>query len=58
MTLSPPTKFTFFLSLLIALLAVAAQFVSPIATYVPVPSFWLAIVAYLALMFGNLVRGV
>lgn len=61
MRLNPPTIIIFLISLVLALLAL---FVKLGSTYgVPVPmlfpnqAFWLAIIAYLTLMVGSVVRG-
>lgn len=57
MTLSAPTKLTFRLSLLIAILALLVQFVPQIAIYVPIAGFWIALAAYVLLALGNILRG-
>jgi hypothetical protein len=57
MRLTPPTNFTFFISMLLAALAVVGQFVSMVSNYVPLSMFWVAIVAYIVLWLGNLLRG-
>jgi hypothetical protein len=57
MRLTPPTNFTFAISMLLAALAVVGQFVSMVSNYVPLSMFWVAIVAYIVLWLGNLLRG-
>ncbi len=57
MQLSPPTKLTFRLSLLIAILALVVQFVPQVAIYVPIPGFYIALSAFLLLALGNVLRG-
>ncbi len=58
MRLNPPTIVIFLISLVLALLAlfVKLAFV-PIPALFPHQAFWLAIVAYLTLMVGSLVKG-
>jgi hypothetical protein len=43
--------------MLLAALAVVGQFVSMVSNYVPLSMFWVAIVAYIVLWLGNLLRG-
>jgi hypothetical protein len=57
MNLTPPTTLTFFISMLLAVLAIVGQFVSMVSNYIPISMFWLAIVAYIVLFLGNVVRG-
>ncbi|NJM33884.1 MAG: hypothetical protein HC850_03305 [Rhodomicrobium sp.] len=57
MRLTPPTNLTFFISVLFALLAIVGQFIHAIATNIPISMFWVAIVAYIVLFLGNVVRG-
>jgi len=57
MRLTPPTNMTFLISMLLAALAVVGQFVSMVSNYVPLSMFWVAIVAYIVLWLGNLLRG-
>ncbi len=61
MQLSPPTKLTFRLSLLIAILAlaieIAPQFVPALTQYAFLPGFWVAMVAFLLLALGNVLKG-
>lgn len=58
MRLNPPTILVFLISLVLATLALVTKlgFV-PIPRYLPHQEFWLAIMAYISLMVGNLVRG-
>lgn len=56
MQLSAPTQLVFFVSLILAILAVIGQF-TPIP-YITEHGFWVAIVAYVVLMLGNILRGV
>jgi len=58
MRLNPPTIVIFLISLILATLALVTKlgFV-PVPRYLPHQEFWLAIVAYLTLMVGNIVRG-
>jgi len=57
MNLSAPTKLTFRLSLLIAILALVVQFVPQVAIYVPIRGFYIALAAFLLLALGNVLRG-
>ncbi|MGF1620656.1 MAG: hypothetical protein ACFCUR_08585 [Rhodomicrobiaceae bacterium] len=57
MRLTPPTNLTFFISMLLAALAIIGQFVSMIQVNMPISMFWIAIVAYIVLWLGNLLRG-
>ncbi len=57
MNLTPPTKQTFLISILLAALAIVGQFVHMISNYVPISMFWVAIIAYIVLFLGNIVRG-
>jgi len=57
MRLTPPTNMTFLISMLLAALAIVGQFVSMVSNYVPLSMFWVAIVAYIVLWLGNLLRG-
>ncbi len=57
MRLTPPTNAAFFLSMLLAGLSIIGQFVSMVSNYIPISMFWVAIVAYIVLWLGNLVRG-
>ena len=56
MNLSPPTTAVFVISLILAALAIIGKFV-------PIPfitdyGFWVAVIAYVVLAVGNLLRGV
>ncbi len=56
MKLSAPTQIVFLISVVLTILAVVATFVA-----IPVVSanaFWVAIVAYLVLLAGNVLKGV
>ena len=56
MNLSPPTTAVFIISVVLAVLAIIGTFVA-----IPVISanaFWVAIIAYIILAVGNLLRGV
>ncbi len=58
MRLSPPTSSTFFISLLIMIVALVAHFVPQVAAAVPFSgSFWAPVAAYVILMLGNVLRG-
>lgn len=58
MRLNPPTIGIFLISLALATLALISKLgFIPVPRYVPNQEYWLAIVAYLTLMIGNLVRG-
>jgi hypothetical protein len=57
MNLTPPTRQTFLISVLLAALAIVGQFVHMISNYVPISMFWVAIIAYIVLFLGNVVRG-
>jgi hypothetical protein len=55
--LTPPTTTTLFISLILAVVAVAGQYVHAISSHIPVGMFWLAVAAYIVLLLGNLIRG-
>ncbi len=61
MRLNPPTIIIFLISLVLALLALfvklGATYGVPVPTLFPNQAFWLAIIAYLTLMVGSVVRG-
>jgi hypothetical protein len=58
MRLNPPTIAIFLMSLTLASLALITKLgFIPIPRYLPHQEFWLAIVAYLTLMVGNIVKG-
>ena len=54
MNLHAPSMWIFVLSVLIAALAIVSTF-TPIQ-YVSTHAFWVAIIAFIALAFGNLVK--
>jgi hypothetical protein len=58
MRLNPPTILVFLISLILALGAIVTKlgFV-PVPRYLPHQEYWLAIVAYLVLMTGTVVKG-
>ncbi len=57
MNLSAPTKATFRIALLVAILALAVQLVPQVALYVPISGFWIALAAFVLLAAGNVLRG-
>jgi len=57
MNLSAPTKLTFRLSLIVAILALLVQFVPQVGIYVPIPGFWIALASFVLLALGNILRG-
>ena len=57
MNLSAPTKLTFRISLLVAILALAVQLVPAVGQYVGIPGFWIALAAFVLLALGNVLRG-
>jgi hypothetical protein len=57
MRLTPPTNMTLLISVILAGVAIVGQFVSMVSNYIPISMFWVAIVAYMLLLLGNLVRG-
>jgi len=57
MNLSAPTRLTFRLSLLIAILALVVQFVPQVSVYVPFSGFYIALAAFLLLALGNVLKG-
>lgn len=58
MRLNPPSIVIFFISLTLAVLALVTKLgFIPVPRYLPHQEYWLAITAYLTLMFGNIVRG-
>ncbi len=56
MKLSAPTQIVFLISVVLAILAVVATFV--VIPVVSANAFWVAIVAYLVLVAGNVLKGV
>ena len=60
MRLNPPSIFVFLISLVLAALALLSKFGAigiNVPRYLPHQEYWLAMVAYMVLMVGNLVRG-
>ena len=58
MRLNPPTIFIFLLSLLLVIFALVVQLhFLPVPQFIPHQQFWLAVIGYIVLMLGNLVRG-
>jgi hypothetical protein len=55
--LTPPTGSTLLISIILAAIAVAGQYIHQISNYVPISMFWLAVIAYIVLLLGNLIRG-
>ena len=59
MRLNPPTLLMFLIALVFALLAaVSKAALFGMQHAIPHQDFWFAIIAYLILMFGTLVRGI
>ncbi|MEO1206602.1 MAG: hypothetical protein AAFV45_09740 [Pseudomonadota bacterium] len=58
MRLNPPTIVIFLISFVLASLALITKmgFID-VQRFIPHQEFWLAIIAYLTLMVGNMVRG-
>ena len=58
MRLNPPSVLIFLASVVLAALALITKVgVIPMPRYLPHQEFWLAIMAYMMLMIGNMVRG-
>jgi hypothetical protein len=58
MRLNPPTVVIFLIALVLAVLALVTKMgFLHVPRYIPHQEFWLAMVAYIVLMVGNLVRG-
>ncbi|MEX2128890.1 MAG: hypothetical protein WD871_11725 [Xanthobacteraceae bacterium] len=57
MNLNAPTQIVFIISLIIAVLALIGHFV-PTIPYVSSYSFWLAIIGYVVLAAGCMMKGV
>ncbi len=57
MYLTPPTKRTFIISLLCALLAFAMRLSPAVAAHIPVSSFDILLAALLLLALGNAITG-
>lgn len=59
MRLNPPSLFIFLAALVFALLAALTKVGTGVFPhFIPHQDFWFAIIAYLILMVGNLVRGI
>lgn len=56
MNLSPPTTAVFLISLILAALAIIGKFVA--IPFISDHGFWVAVIAYVVLAVGNLLRGV
>jgi hypothetical protein len=56
MNLSPPTTAVFVISLILALLAIVGKFVA--IPFITDHGFWVAVIAYVVLAVGNLLRGI
>jgi len=56
MNLSAPTKPIFIISLILAILAVLGFYMA--IPYVSDNTFWVAIIAYVVLMVGNVAKGI
>ena len=56
MNLSAPTNIVFIISVVIAIIALLAG--TAVISVIPVPAFWLAIIAYAVLAIGCLLKGV
>ncbi len=58
MRLNPPSVLIFLASVVLAVLALITKVgIIPMPRYLPHQEFWLAIMAYMMLMIGNMVRG-
>jgi hypothetical protein len=60
MRLNPPSIFIFLISLVLAALALVSKFGDigiRVPRYLPHQEYWLAMIAYMVLMVGNLIRG-
>ena len=58
MRLNPPSVLIFLASVVLAALALVTKLgFIPMPRYLPHQEFWLAIMAYITLMIGNMVRG-
>lgn len=58
MRLNPPSVLIFLASVVLAALALITKVgIIPMPRYLPHQEFWLAIMAYMILMVGNMVRG-
>lgn len=58
MRLNPPTIVMFLISFILAALALVTKMgFLDVQRFIPHQEFWLAMIAYLVLMVGNLIRG-
>ncbi len=58
MRLNPPSVLIFLASVVLVVLALITKVgIIPMPRYLPHQEFWLAIMAYMMLMIGNMVRG-
>ncbi|MEO1280262.1 MAG: hypothetical protein AAFR75_08525 [Pseudomonadota bacterium] len=58
MRLNPPTIVIFLISVVLAALALITKMgLIDVQRFIPHQEFWLAMIAYLTLMVGNVVRG-
>jgi hypothetical protein len=55
MNLSAPTQIVFIISLVIAILGLLAAF--GVLAFIPIPAVWIALIAYIVLAGGCLMRG-
>lgn len=55
MNLSAPTQLIFIISLVIAILGLLAAF--GVLAFIPIPAVWIALIAYIVLAGGCLMRG-
>jgi hypothetical protein len=56
--LTPPTPTTFLISVIVAVLAILGHQLPQLATHIPLNLFWLMVIAWLVLFFGNLIKGI
>jgi hypothetical protein len=56
--LTPPTVTTFVISVILAVVALAAHYSHQISGHIPINTFWLAVIAYVVLFLGNVIRGI
>ena len=54
MDLNEPRQITFWIAVILAVVAVIAQFVAVVSPY----AFWLLLIAFVVLAAGNLLKGV
>lgn len=55
MRLSPPTKIVFYISVVLFLIGVIANFVN--LSFLTMLSFWFLVIAYVLLALGNMMTG-